>query len=120
MLTSHGRSPASSFGATHPVAAIVIRLTAKTGLSTDLVRCLSRGLPTEPGEAGDLFWMFLRADSDGDAVDAVGLFAGGDDFPLDEVQALDAVREVADGDLLDGEPRVTRIHRLAASSPKRP
>jgi len=94
--------------------AIVIRVNAKAGMATDLVRCLSRTLATEPGERGDLFWMFLRADSEGDAIDAVGLFTGGDDFPIDERAAMESVRDAVDIELLDGQPRITRVHRSIA------
>lgn len=94
--------------------AIVIRLTAKAGKATRLVQRLARHLPTEPGEPGELFWLFLRADSEGDVVDVVGLFSGGDDFPLDEHRIVGSVRTASGAGLLDGTPWVTRMQRSAA------
>jgi hypothetical protein len=93
------------------VSAIVVRVNALPGRSTELVGRLARNLPTEPGEPGELFWMFLRTDTMNtatSAIDLVGLFPDGDHHPVDKDAIIQSVVAAAGTDLMEGEPWLMR------------
>jgi hypothetical protein len=94
------------------VSAIVVRVNALPGRSTELVSRLARNLPTEPGEPGELFWMFLRTDTTmstaTSAIDLVGLFSDGDHHPVDRDVIIQSVVAAAGADLMEGEPWLMR------------